>query len=135
MGKTSKLDRKESGISQWNSYFDIDDRTVHISGSNLTGYEYVYVDEELVSKKLNWTFKSSHKISIDNVIYQISIELLSVLQPQIKISVCKEGALVDEDYIFNQAHKNSWKPFAIGMFCGGIAMYLSYKLVSSLIGG
>lgn len=114
-------------LTQWHSYFDIGEHTIRVTGSNLTGSEHIYVDEHLVSKKLNWRFKSSHTFTIDEQSYTIVIELLQLLKPKIKVELCKDNAIIDHDFVFGPSQRgNSWLSIGVGLACGfvtGMGMY------------
>ena len=132
------MTRKTTKITQWNSYFDLAEHTVRVSGSNLTGHEYVYLDDELVSKKLNWTFKSSHQITLNGQDYVIVIELLSVMTPQIRVQLVQGGQVIDEDYIFKNdgsARRHSLAHFGVGLLGGFVGGYLTFKLLFWIFGG
>lgn len=136
---TEKLPK--ASISQWNSYFDIGDSTIRICGSNLSGGESVFINDELVSKKYNWTFKSSHQVYFEGKHYKITVELLSVIRPQIRIRVLHDGVLVDEDFIFPKDGKDmsTKTQIARGLsaaLLAGVVTYILVKMLSTwLMGG
>ncbi len=136
MNSVTESKRNNSNLRQWNSYFDLDEHTIRVSGSNLSGREYVYIDDVLVTKKLNWTFKSVHSISLDGEHYEITIELLSILKPKIHITLCKEGNKVDEDFIFirPQQEQNPVKQIAVTLILLGLGMICGYQTASWLLG-
>ena len=122
--------------SMWNSYFDVGEDTIKVSGSHFTGYEYVYVNDQLVSKKLNWTFRSKHNVSVDGQSHEVLIELLSLLKPQIRIQVIKNGDAIDEDYIFKygESGKKQLSNVWISVGFAFVTGMISYFLVSWFIG-
>lgn len=131
--------KKENRLSHWYSYFDIGIHTVTISGSYLTGSESVYIDDNLVSKKTNWTFKSKHRVVIDEQSIDIVIELLELFKPQIRVQLYREDNLIDEDYLCegkrNSANLTLSLLVSVSVaFISGVIFYFLGKSIGSLIG-
>ena len=42
------------------SYFELDEHNIRVEKSKESGREWVYVNEQLVSEKLSWRFKTVH---------------------------------------------------------------------------
>ena len=132
MTKNSNSLESSINLSKWNSYFDVGKKTIRISGSNFTGYECVFINEKLVSQKRNWTFKSTHKIKLNDVDYEVAIELLSIFRPKINIKLIKDNIIIDEDFIFTkEADNNNDKTFKIilGLLLGASTSILTYKFL------
>ena len=55
----------QTGKTILTSYFEWKGHDITVQISMLSGKEWVYVDDELVSQKSNWCFKSSHMIEIE----------------------------------------------------------------------
>lgn len=132
-------DNKRSGASatNWTSYIDVGEHALRITGSNFTGSEYVYLDEKLVSKKVSWLLKSTHRVNIDGVQYSLVIELLSLLRPQISIKLMKGRKVIDEDlisHVYGGKHNTVLTQFLVGLAVGGITGVLAYWLVTTLAG-
>lgn len=131
--------KKENKLNHWYSYFDVGIHTVTVSGSYLTGSESIYIDDNLVSKKTNWTFKSKHKVVIDEQPIDIVIELLALFKPQIRVQLWKEDNLADEDYLCEDKRNSANLKLSLLVsisvaFISGIVFYILGKSIGSLIG-
>ena len=127
------------------SYFDLGEDAIRVETSILSGREWVYLNEKLVSKKLSWRFKTVHKLTVQGKAVEVVVQLSGRFCTSIQIELWVEGALKDSDQWDLRrmtgtvpGQKKPWPLMAtlLIIFLSGIGWaYLGYKLATWLYGG
>lgn len=103
---TSKPSRMNISIRQGtHCYFDVDDATITVWGSNWTGREKVWVDDQLVSSKLSLRFTTEHLFENNGHQYRVLFHIVSVASGHVRIELFRDGEMID----FDEAHARTLK--------------------------
>ena len=78
-------------------YFDVDDITISVWCSGLTGREIVSVDDRVVSDRINWRRRSRHAFEHAGVAYTIDVIIESVWSYRCRIELHRNGKWIDAD--------------------------------------
>lgn len=129
-------------------YFEHLGREITLVFSLYSGKEQVYVDNQLVSERRNWRFKSVHAFNVGGVSYALEVttikSLKGLLSGIIDIQLKANGTVVDSDQVNSQQQLSGgengntsakWKRvvralmpfFAAGAIAGFAAAYLGLK--------
>lgn len=127
------------------SFFDIDDHVIRVEASYLTGKEYVYVDDKLISEKLTWRFTSEHKFELDGKHIVVRLKVSNLFIGPISITLLVDGNEIDAD-VWNMkrilkttgSSQPWWKTlliiFALGLLGGVIGYFIGVALATGLKG-
>ncbi|CAE6948768.1 hypothetical protein ACOMICROBIO_GDFFDHBD_03504 [Vibrio sp. B1REV9] len=112
----------QTGKTILTSYFEWKGHDITVQCSMLSGKEWVYVDDVLVSEKRNWRLKSSHPINIEND--DLEIQLHMHFFGAVAVYLIRDKKCVDE-YKFGMTHRQVLKGISIafvsGLFFGLVA--------------
>jgi len=76
--------------------FEFDYRGHEIQVFNTySGREKVYLDGELVSSKMNWSFNGEHELTVEDEALTIKIHVLSALRGEVKVCLYKDKELLE----------------------------------------
>jgi hypothetical protein len=127
------------------SYFDLGEDAIRVETSILSGREWVYLNEKLVSNKLSWRFKTVHPLTVQGKAVEVVVSLSGRFCSSIQIELWVEGALKDSDEWDLRrmtgtapGQKKPWPLMTtlLIIFLSGIGWaYLGYKLATWLYGG
>lgn len=84
--------RSDAGLDKkrgYQFYFKAGDNQIACFGSFFTGKEDVYVNDELVSSKRNFGFKSAHEFEIEGVKYRVVYDLVNLITGKVECSFFK----------------------------------------------
>jgi hypothetical protein len=126
------------------AFFDLADDCIRVESSFLTGMEQVFVNDELISKKLSWRFSSVHAFEMKGQKIEIKIRLTGKLLSSVVIEFWVNGEMKDSDLwdmkrIVQQskqlkAQQSWWKPLSVIFIFGAAGAAVGYSLVSLFIG-
>jgi len=77
---------KKSG---YNFYFQEGDNQIACFGSFFTGKEEVYIDDDLVSTKRSFGFKSVHQFELQGTQYRVIYDLINPITGKVECSLLK----------------------------------------------
>lgn len=122
------------------AFFDLADDCIRVESSFLTGMEQVFVNDELISKKLSWRFKSVHTFEWKGQTIEIKIRLSGRLLSSVVIEFWVNGEMKDSDEwdlkrVMQQAKQlkaqQSWWKMLLTIFVFGMAgAAVGYSLAS-----
>lgn len=132
-------------LSRVISYFDLGEDAIRVETSILSGREWVYLNEKLVSKKLSWHFQTVHQLTVQGKAVEVVVQLSGRFCSSIQIELWVEGALKDSDEWDLRrmtgtapGQKKPWPLMTtlLVIFLSGIGWaFLGYKLATWLYGG
>ncbi len=127
------------------SYFDLGEDSIRVETSILSGREWVYVNEKLVSNKLSWRFKTVHPLTVQGQTVEVIVKLSGRFRTAIQVELWVEGTLKDSDEWDLRrmtgtapGQKKSWPLQAtlLIIFLSGIGWaFLGFKFATWLYGG
>jgi len=79
------------------SFFDCGEHTIKVIASFTSGKEYVYVDDQLVSEKRSFRYKSEHTFILDGKQAVIKVSIASILRGPYLIEFWLDQQLIDSD--------------------------------------
>jgi hypothetical protein len=126
------------------AFFDLGEDCIRVESSFLTGMEQVFVNDELISKKLSWRFSSVHAFEIKGQKIEIKIRLTGKLLSSVVIELWVNGEMKDSDLwdvkrIVQQSkqlkgQQSWWKLLSVIFILGVAGAAVGYNLVSLFIG-
>jgi hypothetical protein len=133
----SKL--KASGST---TYFDVGDHVIEVFMSSFSGREIIRVDDQELSSRRNWHFRSDHEFELDGDAYLIRITIISLLKGQARVELQKNGAYLDHDEIdYDKALGKGKHSTPVSLLIiagwgllGGFAGYFGMKALINLLG-
>lgn len=107
------------------TFFDLGEDCIRVESSFLTGQEQVFVNDQLISKKLSWRYSSTHAFEIKGQAIEVKIRIGSILRGPVVIELWVNGEKKDSDEwdlkrIMQQARQPGWK-FLLTIFLCGMA--------------
>ena len=75
-------------------FFEQGPNKIAIHGSSISGMETIYLNDEIVSKKRSYKFKSEHEFSIDGDIYSVVFKMTNWLRGELCCSLFKGAELI-----------------------------------------
>lgn len=122
------------------SFFDVGAHSIQVRCSMLTGKEQVWLNDQLVSSRYSWRFRSVHRIDIDGEPFEVHIVLCSFLKGPLQISFWRAGQQIDCDEIsYDQIRQGMGLPAFIGsvlLFAlGGAVVGFLLATAVNLLGG
>ncbi|MFT5923702.1 MAG: hypothetical protein ACI9LE_000687 [Paraglaciecola sp.] len=70
-------------------YFQADDNQIACFGSYFSGKEEVYINDELVSSKRNFGFKSVHELELEGTKYRVIYDIINPFIGKVECSFLK----------------------------------------------
>lgn len=100
-------------------YFDVDDITISVWGSSLTGREVIRVDDQVVSDRVSWRLRTRHEFEHAGVAYIVDVIIESIFHARYRIVLYRNGQQVDSD----SAEWSAWpssltRSFVVGLLVG-----------------
>lgn len=122
------------------SFFDVGDDCIRVEASILTGMEWVYLNDQLVSKKLSWRFKTVHRLSVKSRKVDVVVKLSGLLMSSVLVELWLDGGLKDTDEWNLSRLTGSRSGTVLGLifllFFSGVGLgLLGYFLATQLYGG
>ncbi|WP_462146807.1 hypothetical protein [Pseudoalteromonas gelatinilytica] len=77
-------------------YFQDGDNQIACFGHIMSGKEKIYVNDELVSEKRSFGFKSNHDFNYQGNAYAVKFEMQNILTGKVECSFYKAGKLVKQ---------------------------------------
>ena len=116
-------------------FFDIDGRRVTVHNSAISGRERLWVDDELVAKRISWSKTNQHILDINGRAVGVTIALPSLRVPRVTCTVSHGGEqiAVAESVIGTCEPVSPWT-LAASALLGGAAGYGAISLALKLIG-
>jgi hypothetical protein len=105
-------------------YFEDAGLKITAFGSGFSGKEIVYINDEIVSEKRNYRFKSTHYIQHNGARYKVSFEMKNMITGELICSLTKNNELLHTEskaYISNKngsGYKTLLWIFLIGLVAG-----------------
>jgi len=120
--------------------FTENEHIIRLHCSAVSGKEYLYVDEILVSEKWSFRRKSIHKFTIGDDFYEVELHVVNLLTGETHCTLIKDGVHVKT---LKKALKKSrqlskdkiWWYIPSCFLVGGLAGFLSVKVFFMLFGG
>jgi hypothetical protein len=122
------------------SFFDLGEDCIRVESSFLTGQEQIFVNDELISKKLSWRFRSVHAFEMKGQNIEIRIRVSGILFSSVVIEFWVNGEMKDSDEwdlkrIMQQgkqlrAQQVWWKLLLTIFICGMAGAAVGYSLAS-----
>lgn len=130
------------------SFFDCGEHTIKVIASFTSGKEYVFVDDQLVSEKRSFRFKSEHTFVLDGQQAIIKVSIASLFRGSYLIEFWLEQQLIDSDewdmkrimQHVKQAKADipRWKRVAsfiiVVTVCGAFGAFVGFSLATFLKG-
>lgn len=117
-------------------YFQEGDNQIACFGSFYSGKEDVYINDDLVSTKRNFGFKSVHRFELDGTKFSIVYHLKNLLSSRVDCSFLKENELIatQSQSLFSENPKVGkgivlWC-FVVGFAFGGLGYAFSHFLLN-----
>jgi hypothetical protein len=117
------------------SYFELGEHNIRVEKSKESGREWVYVNEQLVSEKLSWRFKTVHSFTVQGQAVEVMVQLSGRFRGSLEIELWVDGVLKDSDEW--DFRRKSWSPMTaiLFIFLSGIGWaFLGFKLATWLYG-
>lgn len=114
-------------------YFEWQGHSITVQNSTLSGREWVYVDDQLVSQKLNFSHSSRHSFTLDGQQLEIRILVHSVFKGPIDIKLMSGGRCLDQDSFNYQQIMPGGKSFKRLVFDGFISGFI-FGAVGMMVG-
>lgn len=84
-------------------YFEHLGREIILRLSVYSGKEEVFIDNQLISEKINWRFNSAHRFEFEGTTYEIQLQTIKtikgILLGRTLINLIADNQLIDRDYI------------------------------------
>jgi len=115
-------------------YFQLGDNQLACYGSYFAGKEEVYLNDDLISSKRSFGFKSTHAIDIDRKKYDISYQIVNPLSGKVTCSLLSDNRLIlaqSQSLVSgnNKSVNNMLlRCFAVG-FTAGVLGYIAGKYI------
>ncbi|MCL2912356.1 hypothetical protein L2725_00920 [Shewanella corallii] len=124
------------------SYFEWQGHSITVQNSTLSGKEWVYVDEELISHKRSLGYSSNHSFTLDGQKLDVHILVHSVMKGPIDIKLMLGEQCLDEDSFDYQQIMPGGKSFkrvvfegfVTGLIFGAVGMFVGYTVTTWLKG-
>jgi hypothetical protein len=120
--------------SGYKFYFQEGDNQIACFGSFFSGKEDVYINDDLVSTKRNFGFKSVHKFEFEGTKYSVIYELKNAISGKLDCSLLKGNMQIatQSQSLFSENPKKAaitvlWC-FIVGFAFGGLGYAFSYFL-------
>ena len=116
------------------TFFDLGEDCIRVESSFLTGQEQVFVNDQLISKKLSWRYSSTHAFEINGQAIEVRISIGSILRGPVVIELWVNGEKKDSDEwdlkrIMQQARQPGWKFLLTIFLCGMAGAAVGFTLV------
>jgi len=106
--------------------FKIDDITVKAKGSLLSGKEFIYINEELVSEQKSLNKVSKHKFEKDGKEYEVIFYMPSVMRGRLECMLFQDGQLIEKK-IKQVRTKHKSMRFAILLLISSVAFLVTVQ--------
>lgn len=126
------------------TFFDLGDDAIRVESSFLTGQEQVFLNDQLISKKLSWRYSSVHQFELKGKAIEIRIRIGSILRGPVVIELWVNGVMADKDEwdlqrIMQQtkwlrSSKDWWKVLLVIFLCGLAGAVAGYSVATLLVG-
>lgn len=118
------------------SYFDHDEYTITCIASMLSGMEQVYVNDQLVSEKRSFRFKSVHNFMLGEKQASIIVAVSSIFKGPYIIEFWLDGHKVDSDeWNYRRMIRHSKEINANKSMWQVVGTYFIYGMLGGFLGG
>ncbi len=125
------------------SYFEHRGLEIRCVFSPLSGREYIYVDDKLVSESRNWRAKSTHVFEVASTHYavetQVKTTLRGLLAGAMTVKLRANGEVVDCDEFsyaeYAKTRRSAYAPFTRDWFSSRLTDPLIYSMIAGFIAG
>ena len=106
--------------------FKIDDITVKAKGSLLSGKEFIYINEELVSEQKSLNKVSKHKFEKDGKEYEVIFYMPSVMRGKLECMLFQDGQLIEKKIKQVQSKHKSIRAAIFLLICS-VSFFVTMK--------
>ncbi len=112
----------------------VNDDTISVFCSGLTGKESVYFNDALVSDKYSWKLKTPHHFSMNGKSYTVNIQITSLNSGAISCQFYEEGILLaTEEKGLTVKANNKWLILITSLFGAVLGYFVGYELVKWIL--
>lgn len=117
------------------SFFDLGDDSIRVESSFLTGQEKVFLNEQLISKKLTWRFTSVHAFELKQQHIEVKFRVGNILRGPVVIELWVDGQMKDSDeWDLKGSLKQSHGVQRKGSWPGTLLMIFIWSMAGAAVG-